>query len=172
MITCHMQQIGQLIALWASPLWSAVIWDAVHQVTNGVVYSSALQVTQVLAQPLPISALPRHTTLSTSTPLTPSALPAIPAGKRDGVLPGETVPYVICRQRGADGELLALGGKGGVAERAHHPEELLADPSLVVDLEYYLMQQVGEGVCAGWGWGGLGLGLAWGYGGLGNAWLW
>jgi DNA polymerase alpha subunit A len=93
--------------------------------------------------------LPLHYPPGSSTPLTRSALFS---GKRDGVLPGETVPYVICRQRGADGELLALGGKGGVAERAHHPEELLADPSLVVDLEYYLMQQVGCVCVCGLAW--------------------
>jgi hypothetical protein len=34
------------------------------------------------------------------------------------------------------------GGGGGFAEKAFHPEELREDPTLVVDREYYLGQQV------------------------------
>lgn len=112
------------------------------------------------------------------------------AGKRDGVMPGETVPYVICvrldkqeqqeqpggQQEGqqgeakpgasevkaepegqqaaagpADGSAPATqqqpkGGKkaaaGHLAERAYHPDELREDPTLAVDIEYYMAQQV------------------------------
>lgn len=32
---------------------------------------------------------------------------------------------------------------GSIAERAFHPDELRSDPSLVIDAEYYLAQQVG-----------------------------
>lgn len=125
------------------------------------------------------------------------------AGKRDGVMAGETVPYVICLrveregqqhqpgsstqsaiaspsaqqsggeqehqqpagtdtpaviQEGGDqqhpspapaaaakGVKSAAGGgskSGGLAERAYHPDELRSDPSLVIDAEYYLGQQV------------------------------
>jgi hypothetical protein len=156
------------------------------------------------------------------------------AGKRDGVMAGETVPYVIClrqqqqqQQEGAAAGSAAVkqeedgsqaqqqqqpagaaaqeaaaspaapkqqqqqdgssspapaaasgsgvrtasapaGGSnssGGLAERAYHPDELRANPSLVVDAEYYLGQQVLPVVvrlCApievrGWGGGGRGL---------------
>ncbi|GIM16515.1 hypothetical protein Vretimale_19154 [Volvox reticuliferus] len=91
------------------------------------------------------------------------------AGKRDGVLPGETVPYIICVERpreggptdgsatvtaavkaegtSSDGAGPAAGtGSGGcsgsLAERARHPEELRENPSLAVDVEYYLAQQI------------------------------
>lgn len=130
------------------------------------------------------------------------------AGKRDGVMAGETVPYIIClrikpealqdqhsfsspataataeqgvpqeqgiqqqqanavdpavkqesaaqqqqQQAGGSpapaaavkGVKSAAGGgssSGGLAERAYHPDELRSDPSLVIDAEYYLGQQV------------------------------
>ncbi|GLI66368.1 hypothetical protein VaNZ11_010151 [Volvox africanus] len=92
------------------------------------------------------------------------------AGKRDGVLPGETVPYIICVERhreggptdglvtaaaveGASGDGAAAaaavpssagggGCSGSLAERARHPEELRENSSLAVDVEYYLAQQI------------------------------
>ncbi|GIL61548.1 hypothetical protein Vafri_16011, partial [Volvox africanus] len=92
------------------------------------------------------------------------------AGKRDGVLPGETVPYIICVERpreggptdgsataaaaeGASGDGAATaaaapsaagggGCSGSLAERARHPEELRENSSLAVDVEYYLAQQI------------------------------
>jgi hypothetical protein len=58
-------------------------------------------------------------------------------------------------------------GGGGIAERAFHPDELRADPSLCIDAEYYLAQQVlpvvvrlcapiEVGVAGGRGWLGVG----------------
>ncbi|KAG2500449.1 hypothetical protein HYH03_002016 [Edaphochlamys debaryana] len=74
------------------------------------------------------------------------------AGKRDGVLPGETVPYIICVERapaapGPDGANpaptpAAPAAAGSLAERARHPDELREQQSLAVDVEYYLAQQV------------------------------
>ncbi|GFR41815.1 hypothetical protein Agub_g2585, partial [Astrephomene gubernaculifera] len=78
------------------------------------------------------------------------------AGKRDGVLPGETVPYIICVERtpppaaaaGADAEGAAAAApssgaaSGSLAERARHPEELRENAGLAVDVEYYLTQQI------------------------------
>lgn len=54
---------------------------------------------------------------------------------------GETVPYIICVEKDAEGNL--AGGQKGLAERAHHPEEVNAAPHLLaIDAEYYLTQQV------------------------------
>ncbi|GLC52568.1 hypothetical protein PLESTB_000644200 [Pleodorina starrii] len=90
------------------------------------------------------------------------------AGRRDGVLPGETVPYIICVERpreatavapAADGAATATDGSaaaapapaapslsggcsGSLAERARHPDELRENPGLAVDVEYYLAQQI------------------------------
>ncbi|KAG2444014.1 hypothetical protein HYH02_009213 [Chlamydomonas schloesseri] len=81
------------------------------------------------------------------------------AGKRDGVLPGETVPYIICVERdpaaaaaaastdGASGGAAATAPAaaacaGGLADRARHPEELREQSNLAVDVEYYLAQQI------------------------------
>ncbi len=60
-----------------------------------------------------------------------------------GMLPlaqGETVPYVICVEKDSDGNVTA--NQKGLAERAHHPEEINAASNLAVDAEYYLTQQV------------------------------
>lgn len=54
---------------------------------------------------------------------------------------GETVPYIICVEKDTEGNL--AGNQKGLAERAHHPEEVNAAPDLLaVDAEYYLTQQV------------------------------
>lgn len=51
------------------------------------------------------------------------------------------MPYVICVEVGEDGAALPRESKG-LAERAYHPEEVAASPSLRVDTDYYLAQQV------------------------------
>ncbi|KAL1921703.1 uncharacterized protein VTP21DRAFT_10345 [Calcarisporiella thermophila] len=48
---------------------------------------------------------------------------------------GETIPYVICLSESE------MAGKS-FAERAYHPEDLLRNESLKIDLEWYLQQQV------------------------------
>ena len=54
---------------------------------------------------------------------------------------GETVPYIICVEKDTEGNL--EGNQKGLAERAHHPEEVNAAPDLLaIDAEYYLTQQV------------------------------
>lgn len=53
---------------------------------------------------------------------------------------GETVPYIICVEKDSEGNVSAA--QKGLAERAHHPEEINAASSLAVDAEYYLTQQV------------------------------
>ena len=55
-------------------------------------------------------------------------------------LQGETVPYVICVEKDAEGNVGA--NQKGLAERAHHPEEINAASHLAIDAEYYLTQQV------------------------------
>lgn len=54
---------------------------------------------------------------------------------------GETVPYIICVEKDSEGNL--SGNQKGLAERAHHPEEINAASNLAIDAEYYLTQQVG-----------------------------
>lgn len=53
---------------------------------------------------------------------------------------GETVPYIICVEKDSEGNL--SGNQKGLAERAHHPEEINATSNLAIDAEYYLTQQV------------------------------
>ena len=55
-------------------------------------------------------------------------------------LQGETVPYIICVERDAEGNVLPE--QKSLAERANHPDELTADSGLAVDVDYYLTQQV------------------------------
>lgn len=56
-------------------------------------------------------------------------------------LQGETVPYIICVEKGEDGQQKAEQSRG-LAERAYHPEEVNASSSLAVDAQYYLANQV------------------------------
>ena len=62
---------------------------------------------------------------------------------------GETVPYVICVEVGADGQAAAGGAHGkGLAQRAYHPDEIrAADGRLALDVEYYLAQQACPASC-------------------------
>ena len=53
---------------------------------------------------------------------------------------GETVPYIICVEKDSEGHVTA--NQKGLAERAHHPEEINAASNLAIDAEYYLTQQV------------------------------
>lgn len=62
-------------------------------------------------------------------------------GKQNGVVAGETVPYVICCEVDEEGNVVPRESKG-LAERAFHPEEINANPALRVDTDYYLAQQV------------------------------
>ncbi|KAK9841868.1 hypothetical protein WJX81_008187 [Elliptochloris bilobata] len=62
--------------------------------------------------------------------------------RRDGTLPGETVPYIICMEIGEDGSPTGGGGSKGLAERAYHPDEVRSNARLAVDNEYYLAHQV------------------------------
>ncbi|GMH42291.1 hypothetical protein BSKO_10210 [Bryopsis sp. KO-2023] len=57
-------------------------------------------------------------------------------GKRDGVMPGETVPYVICMNKDEESS-----DTKGLALRAFHPEEVIADEK-EIDKHYYLAHQV------------------------------
>ena len=61
------------------------------------------------------------------------------AGKRDGVMPGETIPYIICVDE---------DGKASLAERARSPEEIsTSNGALKVDVDYYIAQQVFPVIC-------------------------
>ena len=59
-------------------------------------------------------------------------------GYRDGIHPGQAIPYVIC----CVSQEHAAGGGSHQAERAYHPEELRQRPrELKVDSEFYLANQ-------------------------------
>lgn len=64
------------------------------------------------------------------------------AGKRDGVMPGETIPYIICI---TDGEVVR---SESLADRARSPEEISSGAQgLKVDVDYYISQQVFPVIC-------------------------
>ena len=59
------------------------------------------------------------------------------------------MPYIICVEK--DGEGNAVSNQKGLAERAHHPEEInAASDLLAVDAEYYLTQQVSHHQLCSW----------------------
>ena len=67
------------------------------------------------------------------------------AGKRDGVMPGETIPYIICTTV-TEGDLPAADQS--LAERARSPEEISSSSgTLKVDIDYYITQQVFPVIC-------------------------
>ncbi|KAK4789987.1 hypothetical protein SAY86_017291 [Trapa natans] len=59
-------------------------------------------------------------------------------GYSSGCSAGDTVPYIICRQQGAE-----HSGSTGIAQRARHPDELKKDDGRwLIDIDYYLSQQI------------------------------
>ncbi|CAM6100645.1 unnamed protein product [Calypogeia fissa] len=59
-------------------------------------------------------------------------------GHRVGCAAGDTVPYIICVERGTTGASLS-----SLAERARHPDELKTNnENWIVDIEYYISQQI------------------------------
>jgi DNA polymerase alpha subunit A len=70
------------------------------------------------------------------------------AGKRDGVAPGETVPYIIAVDIDPVTKLPTNGSgnggeKGALADRACHPDEISSsNGAKLPDPDYYLAQQV------------------------------
>ena len=61
-------------------------------------------------------------------------------------LQGETVPYIICRRLGEDGQPEASTSEASLSDRAHHVEELRGNPRLAADPDYYLSSQVLAGM--------------------------
>eukprot|EP00850_Spirogloea_muscicola_P002464 SM000009S23593 [mRNA] locus=s9:972011:982036:- [translate_table: standard] len=60
------------------------------------------------------------------------------SGRRDGCAANDTVPYIICKDRGS-----GTAVQGSIAERARHPDELRSNNSnWDVDIDYYLSQQI------------------------------
>lgn len=51
------------------------------------------------------------------------------------------MPYIICVEKGEDGQVKEEQSKG-LAERAYHPEEVNGNAKLTVDANYYLANQV------------------------------
>ncbi|KAI3935397.1 hypothetical protein MKW92_023760 [Papaver armeniacum] len=61
------------------------------------------------------------------------------AGYSSGCSAGDTVPYIICCEQGTT----SSGSSAGIANRARHPDEVKGDNNTwIVDLEYYLAQQI------------------------------
>ncbi|KAI4326084.1 hypothetical protein MLD38_031432 [Melastoma candidum] len=60
------------------------------------------------------------------------------SGYSIGCSVGDTVPYIICREQGAE-----CGSSTGIAPRARHPDELKQnDGKWLIDIDYYLSQQI------------------------------
>ena len=63
------------------------------------------------------------------------------SGKRDGVAPGETVPYIICVEYNEEGN--PITADKGLAERAYGPDEVASSNGrLRIDTQYYISQQI------------------------------
>ncbi|KAI3922255.1 hypothetical protein MKX01_005944 [Papaver californicum] len=61
------------------------------------------------------------------------------AGYSSGCSAGDTVPYIICCEQGTT----SSGSSAGIANRARHPDEVKGDNNRwIIDLEYYLAQQI------------------------------
>ncbi|CAM8953824.1 unnamed protein product [Rhodiola kirilowii] len=58
-------------------------------------------------------------------------------GSCTGFFPGDTVPYIICCEQGTGST-----GSSGMAQRARHPDELKNSEKWMVDIDYYLSQQI------------------------------
>ncbi|XP_011043523.1 PREDICTED: DNA polymerase alpha catalytic subunit-like isoform X2 [Populus euphratica] len=62
------------------------------------------------------------------------------SGYTAGCSAGDTVPYIICCEQGAGASAVSLTG---IAQRARHPDELKCDDGKwIIDIEYYLSQQI------------------------------
>ncbi|XP_024931872.2 DNA polymerase alpha catalytic subunit isoform X1 [Ziziphus jujuba] len=60
------------------------------------------------------------------------------SGYVSGCSVGDTIPYIICCEPGA-----SSGSSSGIAQRARHPDELKReDGKWIIDIEYYLSQQI------------------------------
>uniref|UniRef100_A0A7N0TAE2 DNA polymerase n=1 Tax=Kalanchoe fedtschenkoi TaxID=63787 RepID=A0A7N0TAE2_KALFE len=58
-------------------------------------------------------------------------------GSCTGFSPGDTIPYVICCEQGT-----SSAGSSGMAQRARHPDELKDNGKWIIDIDYYLSQQI------------------------------
>jgi DNA polymerase alpha subunit A len=61
-------------------------------------------------------------------------------GQREGTQPGDVVQYIICKDT-SDGAGTS-GGAAALANRAYHPQEVLENSALQVDVHYYLSHQL------------------------------
>eukprot|EP00899_Mesostigma_viride_P010487 jgi/Mesvir1/1943/Mv22962-RA.2 len=80
---------------------------------------------------------PRDYTDAKSQPHVQVALRLKQSGRSEGTMAGDTVPYVICKNKGD-----ADASNTPIAERAYHVDEVRASETLVIDAEYYLSQQI------------------------------
>ncbi|KAF8085461.1 hypothetical protein N665_0666s0009 [Sinapis alba] len=76
---------------------------------------------------------------SKSQPHVQVALRMRQRGYKEGFNAKDTVPYIICYEQGNT----SSASSAGIAERARHPDEVKAEDSrLLVDIDYYLAQQI------------------------------
>ncbi|XP_050380225.1 DNA polymerase alpha catalytic subunit isoform X2 [Argentina anserina] len=59
------------------------------------------------------------------------------SGYSTGCSVGDTVPYIICCEQGVNSD-----NSTGIAQRARHPDELKQDGKWMIDIDYYLSQQI------------------------------
>lgn len=62
---------------------------------------------------------------------------------------GDTIPYIICCPQSMENSLTNGNGSIGnhhnhglIADRAHHPDDLRKDPTLLIDIDWYMTQQI------------------------------
>ncbi|XP_033139889.1 DNA polymerase alpha catalytic subunit-like [Brassica rapa] len=76
---------------------------------------------------------------SKSQPHVQVALRMRQRGFKEGFNAKDTVPYIICYEQGNASSV----SSAGIAKRARHPDEVKSDDSrLLVDIDYYLAQQI------------------------------
>ncbi|KAH0840804.1 hypothetical protein HID58_092303 [Brassica napus] len=104
-----------------------------EEMRNGQVSLEKYVITKALTKP------PEAYPDSKSQPHVQVALRMRQRGVKEGFNAKDTVPYIICYEQGNASSV----SSAGIAKRARHPDEVKSDDSrLLVDIDYYLAQQI------------------------------
>ncbi|CAN8251389.1 unnamed protein product [Cochlearia groenlandica] len=104
-----------------------------EEMRNGQVALEKYVITKALTKP------PDTYPDSKSLPHVQVALRMRQRGYKEGFNAKDTVPYIICYEQGN----MSSPSSAGLAERARHPDEVKSDDSRwLVDIDYYLAQQI------------------------------